>query len=675
MAMTRDRKQKKTNWLGIGIGAVAVLAVAGGGVYYALSKRSPYKEVQDAYIAALEKQDYQKMSQQLSAASIKESGYEKQEIVDKYDTIFNGLGIQNVVAKNITISKGEAKDSFTLGYQLTMETPLGELVQQYETLIAKEAKDYKVDWAPALIFEGMTGKDKVLLEMGSPARGAIKDRHGAELATNKEANQVGIIPGQLGEGDQKAASIKKISEALDVTEEFINSQLSASWVQADHFVPIKTLIDETPSLEGIPGLTMGTTPIRYYPLKEAAAQLIGYTGQVTAEDIEKNGALNANSLIGKTGLEAAFDKELRGVEGGVLKIADETNTEKAVLIKQETKAGEDILTTIDGTVQSKAYQQIANVKGATVVMNPVAGDLMAVVSSPSFNPNKMANGISKKEYDAYANSDKQPFLARYATGYAPGSTFKTITAAIGMDAGITTADKTKEIQGLKWQKDESWGGYWVTRVSNVPSVNMVDALVYSDNIYFAQEGLEMGEQVFRTGLDKFQFDHSFELPFDVATGQISNEKAFGSEILLADTAYGQGELLISPIQQAAMYTVFANQGTMVFPKLLQNKENAQLAEVITANSANLVKDAMLKVVSDDNGTAHALNSDSYQLAAKTGTAEIKEKQDTKGLENSFLLAFDAETNQHLVVSLVESSEAGQSATLLNKELIESLMVK
>lgn len=674
MALTRDRKQKTTNWLGIGLGAVAVLAIAGGGIYFALNTE-PYKDVQEAYIKSLEKQDYKKMGQQLSTASVKNSGYQKQEIVDKYDNIFNGLGFQGIEAKEVKVTKGKDKGSFLLSYKLTMQTPLGELEQGYQTNLIKEDKEYKVEWNPSLIFEGMSGKDIVLLEMEPPARGKIQDRNGTDIATNQNANQVGIIPGQLGTADQRAGAIKQISEALDVTEDFINEQLSASWVQDDHFVPIKTLIDETPNLEGIPGLTIGQTPIRYYPLKEAGAQLIGYTGQVTAEDIEKNSSLKANSLIGKTGLEAAFDKELRGVEGGVLKVADQNRAEKKVLIQQETKAGETIVTTLDAAVQAKAYEQIAAVKGATVVMNPLEGDVMALVSSPSFNPNKMANGISKKDYDAYANNDKQPFLARYATGYAPGSTFKTITAAIGMDAGITTPEKSKEIQGEKWQKDVSWGGYWVTRVSNVSPVNMVDALIYSDNIYFAQEGLEMGEQVFRTGLAKFQFDHQFDLPLEVAPGQVSNEKSFGSEILLADTAYGQGELLISPLQQATMYSVFANQGTMTFPKLLKDKEKEQVPNVVTADSANKVKDAMLKVVSDPNGTAHGLNSASYQLAAKTGTAEIKEKQDIKGLENSFLLAFDGATNQPLVVSLVESAEAGQSATVLNQALIDSIMTK
>lgn len=124
-------------------------------------------------------------------------------------------------------------------------------------------------------------------------------------------------------------------------------------------------------------------------------------------------------------------------------------------------------------------------------------------SSPSFDPNKMTNGISQSEYEAYSNDKNQPFMSRFANGYAPGSTFKTITAAIGLDAGTLNPNEELAINGLKWQKDSSWGSYQVTRVSDVSPVNLRTALVYSDNIYMAQETLKMGEKTFRDGLNKF----------------------------------------------------------------------------------------------------------------------------------------------------------------------------
>ena len=127
----------------------------------------------------------------------------------------------------------------------------------------------------------------------------------------------------------------------------------------------------------------------------------------------------------------------------------------------------------------------------------------------------------------------------------PVQPFKTITAAIGLDNGTINPETVLSINGLKWQKDSSWGDYFVTRVSDVASVNLRNALVYSDNIYMAQQTLAMGEDKFRAGLEKFIFGEELDLPIAMNPAQISNDKSFNSEILLADTGYGQGELLIN----------------------------------------------------------------------------------------------------------------------------------
>src|SRR5690606_36910040 len=157
-------------------------------------------------------------------------------------------------------------------------------------------------------------------------------------------------------------------------------------------------------------------------------------------------------------------------------------------------------------------------------------------------------------------------------------------------------------------------------------------LIYSDNIYFAQEALEMGEEVFRDGLNKFIFGEEFDLPIAMKPAKISNQPEFKSEILLADTAYGQGELLISPIQQATMYSVFQNEGKVVYPRLLVNEKRKEKT-AITASTANEMKKWLEEVVNDPNGTAHLLYNPQYHLAAKTGTAELKMQQGEKGDEN------------------------------------------
>ncbi|HAQ8273391.1 TPA: penicillin-binding transpeptidase domain-containing protein, partial [Enterococcus faecium] len=154
--------------------------------------------------------------------------------------------------------------------------------------------------------------------------------------------------------------------------------------------------------------------------------------------------------------------------------------------------------------------------------------------------------------------------------------------------------------------------------------------------------------------------------------QISNEDSFNSDILLADTGYGQGELLITPIQQAAMYSVFTNNGTLVYPKLIADKETKDKKNVISETAVQTIVPDLREVVQDVNGTAHSLSALGIPLAAKTGTAEIKEKQDVKGQENSFLFAFNLDNQGYMMVSMLENKEDDDSATKRASELLQYL---
>ena len=269
--------------------------------------------------------------------------------------------------------------------------------------------------------------------------------------------------------------------------------------------------------------------------------------------------------------------------------------------------------TISAETQSELYKVLSSDgdAGAAVLMNPADGHLLALASAPAYNPNKMVTGLTQAEWDTYSADERLPFINRFTNRYAPGSTFKAITAAAGLMEKVTTADKTHEISGLQWRKDESWGGYYVKRVKSLTPVNMVDALVYSDNIYFAQEALEMGSKRFIEGIQKFGFGDNFGLDeLYLKPSQYANEANLdlASEVLLADTSYGQGEMLMSPIHLASSFTPFINEGKMVKPVLIEGKETSEPEVIITPEAANTVKDALVQVVSRSGGTAHALNS-------------------------------------------------------------------
>lgn len=670
---SQNQPPKKRKTLLIVLPLLLLLVVGGffGYRYYDKQQRQNQAEkVVHSFIENLSKNKFDKLPSLILSDSAERNGYTNDQVAEKYQTIFSGIDAANIKGSKITLSDDVKDADYQFTYQLSLTTSLGEIKDlNYSGTIKFEKDQPKIDWAPNLIFPDMAGQDKVSISVDEAVRGEIVDRNKTPLAANGTLYQLGVIPGQLGDGEDKESRIKAIAKQFDLTEKAIQQALDQSWVQDDYFVPLK-IVEPTADLPT--GASIQETAGRTYPLGEAAAQLIGYVGDITAEDVEKDDTLASNGKIGRSGLEAAFDKELRGKNGGKIAITDEKGTERKALIETKKTDGKTIQLTIDAKAQKIAFDSLKNQAGSTVVTEPTTGDLLVLASSPSFDPNKMTNGISQEDYDAYHNNKDLPFISRFATGYAPGSTFKTITAAIGLDNGTINPETVLSINGLKWQKDSSWGDYFVTRVSDVASVNLRNALVYSDNIYMAQQTLAMGEDKFRAGLEKFIFGEELDLPIAMNPAQISNDKSFNSEILLADTGYGQGELLINPIQQAAMYSVFANQGSLVYPRLVMGAETKTKKELISPETISLINEDLKAVVTDENGTAHSLAALGLPLAAKTGTAEIKEKQDEKGQENSFLFAFHAQNQKYLMVSMLEDRQENSSATALAPDLLSYL---
>lgn len=674
--MKRSDKHGKNRTGAYIAGAVILIAAAGGGYFY----YQHYQETQaveagektvEQFVQALNKGDYNKAAEMTSKKAANKSALSEKEILDKYQNIYGAADVKGLQISNLKVDKKD-DSTYSFSYKAKMNTSLGELKDlSYKGTLDRNDGQTTINWQPNLVFPEMEGNDKVSLTTQEAARGNIIDRNGEPLATTGKLKQLGVVPSKLGDGGEKTANIKAIASSFDLTEDAINQAISQSWVQPDYFVPLKIIDGATPELPA--GATIQEVDGRYYPLGEAAAQLIGYVGDITAEDIDKNPELSSNGKIGRSGLEMAFDKDLRGTTGGKLSITDADGVEKKVLIEHEVQNGKDIKLTIDAKAQKTAFDSLGGKAGSTVATTPKTGDLLALASSPSYDPNKMTNGISQEDYKAYEENPEHPFISRFATGYAPGSTFKMITAAIGLDNGTIDPNEVLTINGLKWQKDSSWGSYQATRVSSdVSQVDLKTALIYSDNIYAAQETLKMGEKKIRTGLDKFIFGEDLDLPISMNPAQISNEDSFNSDILLADTGYGQGELLITPIQQAAMYSVFTNNGTLVYPKLIADKETKDKKNVISETAVQTIVPDLREVVQDVNGTAHSLSALGIPLAAKTGTAEIKEKQDVKGQENSFLFAFNLDNQGYMMVSMLENKEDDDSATKRASELLQYL---
>ena len=414
---------------------------------------------------------------------------------------------------------------------------------------------------------------------------------------------------------------------------------------------------------------------RKYPYKDITAHITGYVQGITAEELESKAekGYNAHSIIGKTGLEQVYEERLKGKDG--LKIYIEDNNGNIVKTIAETKGndGEDIKLTIDINLQTKLYEKIKNDKGFFVVMNPQTGEILALVSTPSYDPNKFVTGMTNDEWSSISTNEAKPLFTRFISTWCPGSTFKPITGAIGLTTGNLSEDDEFNYSGLAWQKNSSWGDHKITTLTAYSGKkNLKNALIHSDNIYFAQAVLKIGEKTFTEGLDKIKFNEDIDFELDTNKSTYSNSGRIEREATLADSGYGQGQLLVNPIHMASIYSAFVNEGNMIKPYIeyKENREKEYLVKnAFSKEAANIIKEDLIQVVESPTGTAHDLKVNGVKLAGKTGTAELKASKEEKGKTLGWFNCFtvDEELDKSmLIVSMVEDGGSNGGSRYLKK---------
>lgn len=585
----------------------------------------------------------------------------KEDFMTRNKNIYQGIDMTNMGIEITEIEKSGKNRILT--YQTKMNVAGGEVTfKNTVTLTKNKKKNYKIDWSSHLIFPELNDTDKVKVSATKAIRGTITDRNGKELAGNGKASSIGIVPGKLSEN--KENDIAKIAELLNITTDVINNKLEASWVKEDSFVPIKTVsLEETELKENllqIAGVKITSIDARVYPLGEEAAHITGYVQNITKEELEKNPEYSSSSIIGKTGLEKQYENRLKGKDGIEVYIVDSEGNKKSMISKQEKVDGENIKVTIDSNLQTKLYQELKRDEGLFVVMQPETGEILALVSTPSYDVNKMTLGISASEWQELQENEKTPMLARFLQTYCPGSTFKPIVGAIGLSSNSLTTEDTFSYSGLSWQKDSSWGTYHITTLTAYDGPkNLKNALIHSDNIYFAQAALKIGTENLTKGFQQIKFNEAIEFDLGLAKSQYSNGNTISSETLLADSGYGQGQILVNPVHMAAIYSAFYNQGNMIKPYLEYKEDKAPqylVEHAFTAEAANEIKKDLIEVVENPEGTAKDMKINGATIAGKTGTAELKtakgEKADTIGWFNCFTVDYDT---PYLVVGMVEKA--------------------
>ena len=644
--------------IGIIITVILMIAIIVGIVVMNMPKEKP-EEVLNRYFSYINEQNYEAMYEELSNPS--KENVSREDFITRNQNIYEGIDSSNIkISVNEVMNKDNKKK---VSYSEEMITSAGTIRFDNEAYFVKEDKEYKLEWSSSLIFPQLKEDYRVRVETLSSKRGSIFDRNGNALAYDGIVAQVGIVPGKLG--DNREENIRRISELTGVSVETIKNYLSASYVQDDTFVPIRKVSDNDTErkeqLLEISGVMINDAQGRVYTLGPKTGHLIGYVQAINAEELEKyaDKGYSSTSLIGKSGLELAYEERLRGIDGVRIYIIDAEGNEITTLAEQEQQDGEDIFLTIDSSIQEKLYSQLQNDKGLFVVMQPATGELLALVSTPTFDANDFTLGMTTEQWNALNNDEAKPLYNRFIQRYCPGSTFKAITGAIGLTTGSITADEDFGYTGTSWQKDSSWGDYRVTTLTgyNGPK-NLLNGLMYSDNIYFAQTALRIGTSKFTESLDKIGFNKQLEFPLSLATSQYANEDGINSDGKLADTGFGQGNLLINPIHMASIYSSFYNNGDMVKPYIEYKEDKTPeflIEDAFSEEAANTIKEDLIQVV--ERGSANDMKVNGVTIAGKTGTAELKtDKEDNKSGTLGWFDCFTTNQGENdiLVIGMVEN---------------------
>ena len=645
-------------------------------------------ELLDRYMSFIEKRDYEKMYEMIAE---KESGnVTKDYFVKRNSDIYEGIEASNVAVDIIEFDK----KTETVTFVISFDTIAGNISFENKASFIKIKDKYKLLWDDSLIFPELNSSDKVRVSKIKARRGEILDRDGNMLAGEGTATMVGLVPKEIKDSD---ADILKIAELLETDKKAIKEKLGQEWVNEDSFVPIKALpkvkeadlmtlqpdemlLEEKKRQEellAIPGVMFSDTQVREYPLGEAAAHLIGYVQDVTSDDLKEHSGegYTNDSVIGRSGVESLFEENLRGQDGYRIYIVASDGREKEKLAFKMAKHGENVQLTIDSKLQTQLYEQFKNDKSCSVAMNQYTGEVLALVSTPSYNNNDFIMGLSDEKWSLLNNDKNRPMYNRFRQAWCPGSAFKPVIAAIGLEKGALDPFKDYGNEGLKWQKDSSWGSYFVTTLHTYEPVTLENALIYSDNIYFAKAALTIGKNELENSLESLWFNKRKPFEINMEQSQFSNTGSIETEIQLADSGYGQGQILVNPLHMACIYSAFCNGRNIIKPYLLYKRipdVKYWMEEAFCDETVNHVLKGMKGVVNNPYGTGYEAYFDDIALAGKTGTAEIKKSGDDKsGTELGWFCVFTTEKAQEkpiLIISMTEDVKGrGGSGYVVKKD--------
>lgn len=571
------------------------------------------------------------------------------------------------------------------------------IVARLYFLQVKEADKYKM----------MSDENRISTRFLVPPRGLIFDRNGEIIAKNEQDFQALMVAEQTPDIAETLKTFKQIVPLTEGEEQKIRKDLK----NKRRFIPIKLkdnlswnevskILLHAPDL---PGVEINEGLSRYYPYADIYAHVLGYVGPVSDKDKKDNPLYMVPGFkIGKSGLERYFDYKLQG-KGGTIKL--EVNAYGRVMNEIERNSGEEgqsLTLTLDARLQRAAYEAFGEESGAAVVLNVRTGEILALVSTPSFDPNLFTNGISYKHWNALLKNERTPLVNKAVSGqYSPGSTFKVVVALAALEAGVIDLNTRFNCSG---GLDVGNIRFHCWRHSGHGSLNVVEALKHSCDIFFYETAIKLGIDKIHDMAVKLGMGNVLEVGLDNEKAGIIPTKAwkkarFGTSWTQGDAAnsgIGQGYVLVTPLQLATMLARVVNGGYAVQPTFIKptEKELSKIKRLdISTKNIEIVKRGMFEVVNGTGGTAGRarFNINGAMMGGKTGTTQVRRismKERSSGIlrdeqlpwrlrNHALFIGFTPVDNpRYSVAVIVEhgSSGSGVAAPIASKILQEALQL-
>jgi len=545
-------------------------------------------------------------------------------------------------------------------------------------------------------FLDASDRNRIRIRPVAAPRGILYDRHGVPLVDNRPAFTLSLIPRELPRDPaSRDAVLGRLAALLRLPyEELVDA---VARVPAESFLPVRVRrglsLEDMAKVEEwkleLPGVIVEVEPQRSYPSSRFAAHLLGYVREATEEQL-RQGRYRRGDMVGQSGLERLLDEFLRGRDGGQQIEVDALGRPVRVVQQTEPYPGAEVVTTLDRRIQEAAEQAMEGRAGAVVVMDPRNGDILAMVSTPAFEIDRFTGTIDREAWLRLVQDPDHPLLNRaIQSQYAPGSLFKVVVAAAGLQEGVLTPMDRVHCTGefhLGGRTFRDW------KEEGHGTVDLRRALAQSCNIYFYQAGLRVGGDAIARWARAFGLgaptgiDLGGEKVGLIPRPRVRRGRSAWPPGDVVNMAIGQGQLLVTPVQVARFMAAVANGGVLWKPRLVQRVQRADrgvlwsdagrvAGHVELAPAVWAVLRESLWAVVNDGGTGAAARIPGLEVAGKTGTAQtVANSRAERGEDHAWFAAFaPARDPEVVVVVLVErGGKGGQVAAPIARKILNAI---